>query len=598
MPIQVKTKPTDKIIELGGGACPRFRPNVDVRPLNDANGNPVVDIVADLSEPLPIQSDEWDGVFSHFCIEHISWRKVSGFIAEVFRILKPGGKAIVVTANTEAQMRKCLANPDWGDEESRIIFGDLDYAENSHKNSLNPRYATKLFQEAGFERVVIIPYGEIQTDMLIEAYKPEEGTVILPYPKTDRNSPVSTPEIFPCIKKDENSPVSQEYHPELLFDRHYFTTGNKVGGYGGEGYWDYAAHEISARHILSRLPESVLELGAARGYVLKRIQDAGIIDAIGIDCSKYAYLTRVCNGLIEHDLCKTPWPIADNSFDLCYSIGLFDHIPEQFLPAIFKEIKRTCRRGLHGIGFNPADQGDQTRCTVRDFQWWNGVFNGPDGPGNTVVQSKDQLEQGTFPQEVFQGDGKIKLNIGSYRTMFHNGWQNLDIADLGQWAQMHAYQFQRYDMREALPHATGSVDLIFCHHALEHLTYDDGKRFLFECRRVLKPKDGFMRIVVPDFGFVGKCYVDYPNKSMDNLKYISEECEKYPIGVAQLWSIIGSGHQSAYDGDTLTQFLKASGFVPQETWFRESYNAQILRETLEMDYAGTSLFMDAVPRTQ
>ena len=52
--IQIAKAPGDRIIELGGGACPSARPNVDGRQCLDANGKPMVDLVADFNEPLPI----------------------------------------------------------------------------------------------------------------------------------------------------------------------------------------------------------------------------------------------------------------------------------------------------------------------------------------------------------------------------------------------------------------------------------------------------------------------------------------------------------------------------------------------------------------
>ena len=93
--IQIQSEPGTKIIELGGGNHPQIRPNVDVR------AGDGVDYVANFEEPFPkepwAQDGSWDGVFSHFVIEHISWRKVSQFVSEVFCILRPGGKAIFAT---------------------------------------------------------------------------------------------------------------------------------------------------------------------------------------------------------------------------------------------------------------------------------------------------------------------------------------------------------------------------------------------------------------------------------------------------------------------------------------------------------------------
>lgn len=161
-----------RIIELGGGAIPEFHPNVDVRYCFDAAGNPTVDFTADFGQPLPISSDEWDVVFSRYAIEHISWRLVGGFVSEMFRILKPGGSAIIITANAEAQMRWALARPEWNELVSQCLCGDLDYPDNSHKTFFNPTWAARLFREAGFSRVLVYPHGTLGTDMVIEAVKP------------------------------------------------------------------------------------------------------------------------------------------------------------------------------------------------------------------------------------------------------------------------------------------------------------------------------------------------------------------------------------------------------------------------------------------
>jgi ubiquinone/menaquinone biosynthesis C-methylase UbiE len=154
-----------EIIELGGGETPYIRPNVDVRP------GPSVDIVADLNKPLPLESDKYDIVFCRYAIEHISWRNVKGFITEVFRICKPGGKATVITANLLEQCKMIAKSEAWSENFSCMIFGDLNYDENSHKCGFSPEYAKLLFTDAGFSTVVVTPVPGCKTDMVITAYK-------------------------------------------------------------------------------------------------------------------------------------------------------------------------------------------------------------------------------------------------------------------------------------------------------------------------------------------------------------------------------------------------------------------------------------------
>ena len=328
-----KNRPEDRIIELGGGNArhPISDCNVDARP------GPQVDFVANFEEPLPIQSDEWDACLSQFVLEHLSWRKVRGFISEIFRILKPGGRVIIVTANTEAQFEWIKNNPEgWDNQDifdsaSNIIFASQDYEYNYHKNYMSPDIVHKLFQDAGFVDILTQPYGERDTDLCLTALKPlntpldlQKGTqqashrtkpyvcikdgVILESDNQDgpwtpvENAPVNNP--VTLVEKSEIK-VSAELiapaillPPEELFDREYFNGGKKVGGYAREGYWDYPVHWITARHVLARSPMSVLELGCGRGYLLKRFQDLGI-SSVGLEVSRHCYLTRVCDDIVR-----------------------------------------------------------------------------------------------------------------------------------------------------------------------------------------------------------------------------------------------------------------------------------------------------------
>lgn len=164
-------KPGMQVIELGGGATPRFHPNADVRWL------PQVDIVCDFNYPLTIPTGEYDGIYCSYAIEHISWRKVRGLIAECHRILKPGGVGVVITANLKEQCRVLAQAEEWNDDLVCTIFGDQNYQPgwdgNAHHCGFSPEYAIRLFTEAGFYEVKVFPIqtGLGSTDMLIEARK-------------------------------------------------------------------------------------------------------------------------------------------------------------------------------------------------------------------------------------------------------------------------------------------------------------------------------------------------------------------------------------------------------------------------------------------
>ena len=64
-----------------------------------------------------------------------------------------------------------------------------------------------------------------------------------------------------------------------------------------------------------------------------------------------------------------------------------------------------------------------------------------------------------------------------------------------------------HDVRKGLPFETGSVDVVYCSHLLEHLTRDEAKELCLEIFRVLKPK-GIFRVVVPDLKKAIEAYLN------------------------------------------------------------------------------------------
>jgi predicted SAM-dependent methyltransferase len=527
-----------KIIELGGGQFPRFRPNVDIRKED------TVDLVADFDDPLPLNPNEWHGVFCSYVLEHISYRKIKQFITEVHRILKPGGIAVFITANTEAQMEWVLGQKDWDDRASSILYGDQDYKDNTHKNTLSPKYVFKLLQELGYKDIFVMPWGELGTDMIIEAKKEV----------TERKN---------------------------LFDKHYFNGGKKVGGYAREGYWDYPVHNVTFDKVMELKPKSVLEIGSSRGYILKRIQDTGI-PVLGLEISKHCYLTRAIKEIVEWDLCKFPWPVKDKAFDLAISCAVLEHIPEEHLPSLIKELSRVSKRGLHGVDFGEHDDGfDKTHCTLKKRTWWEEKM-----PAKQEVINKEELEQGSLLRHIPAGDDKLKLNIGSFINQFHYGWLNMDIIDLNQFARQNYYKFFARDVREGLPFANKSVDLMYSSHFIEHLTYAEAKAFINECKRVMK-ENGTVRLLIPDLELL---FNKYKSNELGMFDEINDDSASFSTQASKLWTLLFSGHKAAFDFNTIKEMGTEAGFKVEKKSFREGH-PQIIKETIDM-LPDLSLFVE------
>lgn len=171
-----------KILEVGGGDQAIFHPNLDMRKING------VDITCDLEEKWPVEDASYDGVFGKFVIEHIGWRKVPLFVSELYRVLKPGGGAMMVTANTLEQCREVVKLGKIGLEENSLLFGGQEERGwNEHKSAWSQEYAVEVFKKAGFDRVETETWpGQIytgaRTDLIIRAWK--AGALTSPQPET------------------------------------------------------------------------------------------------------------------------------------------------------------------------------------------------------------------------------------------------------------------------------------------------------------------------------------------------------------------------------------------------------------------------------
>ncbi len=613
MSIVINKQSGQRMIELGCGdkRHPQADVAVDIRP------GPLVDFAMNLEELFPISSDEWDCVLSQYAMEHVSYRRIPQFVSEVFRILKPNGTVIIIVPNTDAQLTWIATHLDgWDDKDlfnsaSCILYGDQDYPDNTHKTFLTPAIMESLFKNAGFENIQVRPHGERDTDMSLVARKPLDKNPVVSgngdwhgeYVGPTRNTDVQDAQV--ALARQSTGITKDDVHSEfaniskvpreVLFGRDYFNGGQKYGGYANEGYRDFACHFLTAQHILARQPSSVLELAPARGYVLKRIQDAGV-QGYGYEISKHCFMTRACEQLYNFDVLSNKWHFGNKEVDLCTSTAFLEHVPEEHLDFLLEEHARVAKRGFHGIDFGDADSGwDKTHCLLKNKQWWEKRFkvHGIDAE----IVDKEEMEKGEYAPEFAHGDGKLKVQIGSNIHMFHYGWINLDIQPLQEFAQHNSYQFLQHDIRQGLPFETGSVHAIFMSHVLEHYGYREAVALLRECRRVLN-SDGVMRLSVPNaFLLINK----YRDNMLKDYEEINDNLENLPTELAKLHELLYSDHKAVYDEQTLSSVVEEAGFHFFDSCFRDSRFEdekfrQMRRETVD-GLPCLSLYAYAIPKT-
>lgn len=98
---------------------------------------PGVDIVWDLARPLPFPTNRFRGLFTEHCLEHFPETELAGLLAEMFRVLRPGGRIRIVVPSLEIHARRYLDTRTDTDEEparliNRVFYSGHNWMQHSH----------------------------------------------------------------------------------------------------------------------------------------------------------------------------------------------------------------------------------------------------------------------------------------------------------------------------------------------------------------------------------------------------------------------------------------------------------------------------------
>ncbi len=145
-----------------------------------------------------------------------------------------------------------------------------------------------------------------------------------------------------------------------------------------------------------------------------------------------------------------------------------------------------------------------------------------------------------------------KLHLGCGSKVFRD-WINIDMNPKGDFT---------LDLREGLPFADSSVELIYTEHSLEHFYREHDAPFLLaECLRVLKP-GAWIRITVPD----ASVFIKYYTGQLDTAtaEKIRQSHNRFHVTAMD---VVNSAfrwkhqHLYMYDEETLRMLLRDVGFV-------------------------------------
>jgi predicted SAM-dependent methyltransferase len=106
------------------------------------------------------------------------------------------------------------------------------------------------------------------------------------------------------------------------------------------------------------------------------------------------------------------------------------------------------------------------------------------------------------------------LNLGC-GNHWHEEWTNVDFYSTSP-------NVQTYDLRKGIPFDTGTFDVIYHSHVIEHFSKQDAPSFLSECYRVLKP-DGILRVAFPDLEQIALNYIRLLKELRNNKQEFSND---------------------------------------------------------------------------
>ena len=191
---------------------------------------------------------------------------------------------------------------------------------------------------------------------------------------------------------------------------------------------------------------------------------------------------------------------------------------------------------------------------------------------------------------------KLKLNLGCGAQVIE-GWTNVDYALGARLARTPLIgslvkktkafgvnwdpSIYVHNLTTKFPWADGTVDVAYTSHTLEHMSLEQGKAFLKECYRVLRP-GGILRVIVPDLRPIVDRYLsgETPAENfLDTLHVLySQYDSKLKTGLAPF---IQFPHKCMYDQAALLRTCHGLGIPAQAATGFESGIEDIRKIELE-----------------
>lgn len=147
------------------------------------------------------------------------------------------------------------------------------------------------------------------------------------------------------------------------FDKNYFDLIWSDQGVHRHDYCEFLASQLIQKYGQCK----ILDIGTGCGFLVKTLRDKGA-DAWGLEISDYAIENTCAKGyVLKGDVRNIPYA---SGFDVVFSQGLWEYIPEEDIQKAWKECQRVGDKQEHRIDTTQCEYHDNF-ATYKSQEWWD-----------------------------------------------------------------------------------------------------------------------------------------------------------------------------------------------------------------------------------
>jgi len=202
------------------------------------------------------------------------------------------------------------------------------------------------------------------------------------------------------------------------FNKDYFE-GKVYSSYTDSILWQILSEFLEANfgHDIK-----VCDVGCAKGFLCKHLRTKGI-EAFGIDISEYCVKEANVDYIKTLDITDSKIMFDNKYFNIVSAFELLEHIPEDKLSFVLKEIMRVGKKFLFSVHASNSlndNDNDKSHVTIKPISWWKQIL-----ARNGFINICHQL----IPSKYYPTLEATNYNLFLYESRDNNNYYDLYKED-------------------------------------------------------------------------------------------------------------------------------------------------------------------------